>query len=354
MLNELREFETYVENPLSLTPRVMPYMLTEHFSEKAPYLNGLEDIMTIIARGYLFSKGHKVYDAENRINEELIENAIELLHRWTGFSDTKYRMRTDNPQLTKWMKKHSVTDSWLKQYWMYQFQEYKKKSKKSNKTEKLVKSSDSEDSKKAQDKLDELTNERWDELERKWNYSLNSSMDYSAVKITYKNVIANALEKGPLRNRYLVFKRNEKQVGKKFKKSESKPFAYLTDKSGRQGTSDIKIIKIIAAYLINEENHPVGQSEIWIKSSDLSRWYAQDDSKNGAGSWYPDNVNWKGQEVYTFKRFLRKYTKVIIKPEYLKEYDFQVIDPADAKKYQGTHWILEDLGHGLKGCWDIK
>ena len=107
MLNELREFETYVENPLSLTPRVMPYMLTEHFSEKAPYLNGLEDIMTIIARGYLFSKGHKVYDAENRINEELIEDAIELLHRWTGFSDTKYRMRTDNPQLTKWMKKHS-------------------------------------------------------------------------------------------------------------------------------------------------------------------------------------------------------------------------------------------------------
>lgn len=348
MLNELREFEAYVENPLSLTPRVMPHMLTEHFSEKTSYLNGLEDIMTIIARGYLFSKGHKVYDDENRINEELIEDAIELLHRWTGFSDTKYRMRTDNSRLTKWMKKHSVTDSWLKQYWMYQFQEYKNKSNKSNKSE------NSEESKKANEKIDRLTDERWKKLEEKWTYSLNSPMDYSAVKITYKNVIANALEKGPLRNRYLVFKRREEQIGKKFPKSERKPFSYLTDKSGRQGTSDVKIIKVIAAYLINKENHPVGQSEIWVKSSDLSRWYAQDDSKNGAGSWYPDNVTWNGEEVYTFKRFQRKYTKVIINPAYLKEYDFRVIDPADAKQYQGTHWILEDLGHGTKECWNIK
>ena len=41
MLNEFREFEAYVENPQSLTPRVMPHMLTEHFSEKHPYLNGI-------------------------------------------------------------------------------------------------------------------------------------------------------------------------------------------------------------------------------------------------------------------------------------------------------------------------
>ena len=93
MLNEFREFEAYVENPQSLTPRVMPYMLTEHFSEKHPYLNGLEEIMTVIARGYLFSEGHQVYDIENRINEKLIEETKELLHRWTGFSDTKYRKR---------------------------------------------------------------------------------------------------------------------------------------------------------------------------------------------------------------------------------------------------------------------
>ena len=336
MLNEFREFEAYVENPQSLTPRVMPHMLTEHFSEKYPYLNGLEEIMTVIARRYLFSEEHQVYGVENQLNEKLIEDTKELLHRWTGFSDTKYRKRTDNPQLEKWMKVHSVTDSWLKQYLAFQFQEYKKKSK------------------KTKEELDKMTDERWNKLEGKWNYSLNSPMDYEAVKITYNNVIANALEKGPLRNRYLVVKRCEEEVGKKFDTEKRKPFAYLTDKSGRQGTSDVKIIKIIAAYLINREIHPAGQSEIWIKSSDLSRWYAQDDSKNGAGAWYPDNVTWNKKEVYTFKRFQRKYTKVIINQEYLKEYDFRVVDSVEAKLYKGTHWILEDLGHGLKECWDIK
>lgn len=337
MLNEFKEFEAYVTKPESPTPRVQPLMLTDYFSEKN-YLIGIEEIMTIITRGYLFSKEHQIYSGDGQINENVIEDAIELLHRWTGFSDSKYRKRTENAHLDKWMKKHSVKEGWLKKYWMFHFLAVEGK-----KQSKLTKKA-----------LVEKGEERWRKLEEKWTYSLNSSMDYSAVKITYKNVIANALEKGSLRNRYFVIKRREDQIGKKFKKSESKPFSYLTDKSGRQGTSDTKIIKIVATYLMNKENHPDGQNEIWIKSSDLSRWYAQDDAKNGLKSWYPKNVTWKGKPVYTFKNLFRRYTKVVVDQEYIREYDYHIIDSKDAELYRDTHWILEDAGHGLNACWIIK
>ena len=338
MLNELKEFEAYVTKPESPNPRVQPKMLTDHFYEKDSYLMGIEEIMTVIARGYLFSKEHQIYSQEGQINENVIEDAIELLHRWTGFADTKYRARTENAQLEKWMKKHSVKDGWLKKYWIFQYQKFEE-GKKTKQSKKEIK---------------QKSEVCWQEIEKKWNKSFNSPMDYSAIKITYKNVIANALEKGPLRNRYLVMKRSEEQVGKKFKKSESKPFSYLTDKSCRQATSDTKIIKIIATYLMNKENHPGGQNEIWIKSSDLSRWYAQDDSKNGLESWYPKNVTWNGKHIYAFKNLFRRYTKVIIDQEYLREYDFHIIDSKDAKLYKDTYWILEDAGHGLEDCWIIK
>ena len=36
------------------------------------------------------------------------------------------------------------------------------------------------------------------------------------------------------------------------------------------------------------------------------------------------------------------------------EFDFKIIDIGDAEKYKETHWVLEDLGHKLKGCWGIK
>lgn len=349
MLNELKEFEAYVTNPTSSTPRVMPKMLTDHFSEKDEYLIGIEEIMTVIARRYLFSEAHQVYDQDGKLNKKVIEDAIELLHRWTGFSLTEDRKRTENPEnpdLEKWMKEHCVEAGWLKIYWTYHFQEFIK-----NKEEEKKLAEVTEEREK---KLAEITEKRWNKLEKKWNSRFNSPMDYAAVRITYKNVIANALEMGPLRNRYLVVKRSDEQDGKKFRKSDKKPFRYLTDKSSRKGTSDTKIIKVIATYLINKENHPANQNEIWIKSADLSRWYAQDDTNNGAESWYPKNVTWNGENVYFFKRLQKKYTKVIINQEYMKAYDFNIIEPKEEEKYQGKYWILEDCGHGLENCWNIK
>lgn len=324
MLNEFLEFKAYVMNPESATPRVQPYLLTQHFHDDN-YLIGIEEIMTVIARAFIYSEGQKIYGKSGEVNEKLIHDTIELLHRWTGFSDTEERKRTKNTRLDEWMKEHSVEDGWLKRYWLFQF--------------------DAKGGKKA---------ERWDELQKKWNKSLNSPMDYSSSKITYKNVIANALEKGPLRNRYLVVKKSEEQVGKKIKAKDNKRFKYLTDESHRQETSDMKIMKVIAAYLIHQEYHPEGQKEVWIKNSELSRWYALDDGKNGKEAWYPTDAFWNGKPIYTHHNLKGSYTKVVVDQDYLLKYDFHIIDIEDADQYKDTHWILEDLGHGLKNCWGIK
>ena len=332
MLNEFLEFEAYVTNPESESPRVQPFMLTEHFDEEN-YLNGIEEIMTVIARAYLYSDNRKIYDKSGRVNEKLIHDAIELLHRWTGFSDSDIRKQSKNSKLDKWMQENSFVDGWLKMYWMFQF------------GNKIVKKNP---------KLKEEKEKRWKQLEKKWNERFNSPMDYQAGRITYKNVIANALELGPLRNRYLVVKKGSEQLGQKVKANDDKRFKYLSDKSRRQTATDMKFMKVIATYLIHQEQHPIGQKEVWIKNSDLSRWDALDDSNNGSVTWYPEDVLWNGIPIYTRSSLRGSCIKVKVNPDYLQKFDFHIIEPENVEQYKNTHWVLEDLGHGLKDCWGIK
>ena len=86
MLNEFLEFQAYISTPKSRNPRLQPYLLTGFFDDEC-YLIGIEKIMTLIARAFIFSEGNLVYG--DVISNELIEDTIELLHRWTGFSDTE-------------------------------------------------------------------------------------------------------------------------------------------------------------------------------------------------------------------------------------------------------------------------
>ena len=45
MLNELKEFEAYVKTPKSLSPRVMPLMLTDDFIYNYPNDSKLKPIL---------------------------------------------------------------------------------------------------------------------------------------------------------------------------------------------------------------------------------------------------------------------------------------------------------------------
>ncbi|MEE1101305.1 MAG: hypothetical protein U0K86_07470 [Agathobacter sp.] len=326
MLNEFLEFESYVTNPTSLTPRVQPNLLTDHFSESANLI-GIEHIMTVIARAFLFSEG-RVTPGEV-ISQQVVDDTIELLQRWTGFSDIDNTKPTSNARVGKWMEQHSVTEGWLKKYWMFQFENGVNEQKKRLSKQEL-----------------------WETLEKKWNERLNSGLDYSANIFTYHNIIANALEIGPLQNHYFIVKKDKKQEGKPV--AANKRFKYLSDESRRQESSDMKIMKIVAAYLLRLKYHPKGQKEVWIRNGELANWYGLDDGKNGSETFYPKNVLWQGKPIYTRHILRGNYTKISIDQEYLKTFDFKIINIEDVDQYKETHWVLEDLGHKLVGCWDIR
>lgn len=322
MLNEYKEFESYVSNPTSKNPRIQPKLFTGLFDDEC-YLIGIEQIMTVIARNYIFS--NKDEKTKDFVDEQTRNEAIEILHRWTGFSDIEERSRTENVILDKWMKDNSVCDGWLKDYWMFQFDEVKAK-------------------KKSRLSKEEL----WDILEEKWNRRLNLPLDYMTDKATYNNIIANALELGPLKNRCLIVKKDNHQVKKK-----KDMFKYLFDASSRQVTSDMKIIKLIAVVLVKRINCQVGQKEVQINNSELANWFAMDDSNNGHNAWYQKDAYWNNKYIYTRRKLVRNTIKVSISEEYLQEWDYRIIDIEDVAKYKETHWVLEDNGHGLKECWNI-
>lgn len=326
MLNEYLEFESYVTNPESPTPRVQPFSFTNQFDEEGNLI-GIEHIMTVIARAYIFSNENVVLDEV--ISQQIVDDTKEVLHRWTGFADTKNIKRTQNERLDKWMKKYSFTEGWLKLYLTYQ-----------------VNSGENVEKKNAREK------NLWDKIEEEWSNKFDKGLDYLVSQISYNNIIANALEMGPLKNQYLVVRKDFTPRDKPVKQNQR--FKYLTDESSRQASSDMKIMKIIATYLLKLKYNPKDQKEVLIVNGELANWYGLDDRNNGAETFYPKGVSWKAKPIYTTRRLKGSHIKVIVDQEYLKEFNFQIIDVEDADKYMDTHWVLEDLGHGLKECWGIK
>lgn len=327
MLNEKIEFQAYVTNPTSSSPRLQPKLLTDHF-KAGGYLVGIEQIMTIIAREFIFTEGQ--FDIEDGISPDLINDTIEILHRWTGFVDNENVKRTNSTRVRNWLNKYPNADGWLREYWEFQYKEVNKKKK--------------------------VDTELWDALQKKWNLRLSLDLDYRATTFTYKNVIANALEEGPLKRRYLAVKKLEYVENRGYQPpgNSEKRFSYLFDYiKGRNDGTYMKIMKIVTAYLIKKESHPVGQNEVWIRNGELAGWYGLDDGKNGKGTFYPSSSLWRGKDIYTKYSLRGSFTKISVDSEYLQEFDYRLIELDEADIYKATHWILDDLGHVLENCWDI-
>lgn len=328
MLNEKLEFIAYVTNPTSLTPRVQPKLLTDYYKQGS-YLIGIEQIMTVIAREFIFTECQ--FEPSNEIEQELIKDTVEILHRWTGFADTDNVKKTNSTRVKNWLEKYPEADGWLNEFWGFQYKVVNKKK--------------------------DVDGELWNKLEKKWNPRLSGTMDYLATTFTYNNVIANALEAGPLRHRYLAVKKLEYVNNRGYEppKDAEKRFSYLFDYiKGRQEDSYMKIMKMVTVYLLKRESHPEGQNEVWVRNGELAGWYGLDDGKNGKGTFYPPCALWRDNPIYTRYGLRGSFTKLSIDSEYLKEFDYRLIEIDEVDTYKDTHWILDDLGSGLKNCWDLK
>lgn len=85
MLNERAEFEAYITNPESSSPRIQPKLLTGNFSTDCG-LYGIEQILVVLARGYIFDtyREDEIY-SDGFVRPELLSDAKLFLQRWLGF-----------------------------------------------------------------------------------------------------------------------------------------------------------------------------------------------------------------------------------------------------------------------------
>ena len=325
MINEILEFKSYITYPSSDTPRLQPKMLTDDFGSTGN-LYGLEHILTIIARGFIFGD---LYDADKVSDDGMISNNLiatvgNILFSWLGFECAQDYVG-DADAINKWNDKYPQAEGWLKNY-------YEKHCTKKD----AVK--------------------RWVKIEEERSKYLMGE-DYRLSVVSINNIIANALELGPLKEQCMIIKKDSVSV-KSAKLKDRFQYLFCLDENKKAANPQEKTVerflKNIAAYLYLKENHPVGQKFVLLDRIQLLCWYGFDDNKNEADSWY-------------FKRFLFdkcdskvtimtamsgdrgwNFIKLMIDNDFIAKYDIRLIDAAaidsiDKDKY----FIIKDNGHGV-------
>ena len=325
MLNEILEFKSYITAPTSDTPRLQPKMLTDDFGSTGN-LYGLEHVLTIIARGFIFGDFYdtdKVSD-DGMISNNLIVTVDNILFSWLGFECAKDYVG-DADAINKWNKKYPQADGWLKNY-------YEKHCTKKDKAK------------------------RWAKIEEERSKYLMGE-DYRLSVVSINNIIANALELGPLKEQCMIIKKDSVSV-KSVKLKDRFKYLFCLDESKKaanpQERTVERFLKNIAAYLYLKENHPVGQKFVLLDRIQLLCWYGLDDNKNEADSWY-------------FKRFLFdkcdskvpimtamsgdrgwNFIKLMIDNDFIAKYDIKLIDADEIESVdKEKYWIIKDNGHGV-------
>lgn len=325
MINELKEFESYITTPTSDTPRLQPKMLTDDFGSTGN-LYGLEHILTTIARGFIFGgfKDVNRTSDDGIISDDFIVTVANILFSWLGFECAK-DYAGDVDAIKKWNKKYPQADGWLKKYYM-----------------------------KHCTKKD--ASKRWAKIEEERSKYLLGE-DYRLSVVSINNIIANALELGPLKEQCMVIKKDSVSV-KSTKLKDRFRYLFCLDESKQASNPQEKTVerflKNIAAYLYLKENHPVGQKFVLLDRIQLLCWYGLDDNKNEADSWYfkrflfdkcdskvPIMTAMSGDRGWNFIKFM-------IDNDFIAKYDIKLInadeiESVDKEKY----WIIKDNGHGV-------
>ena len=325
MINEIREFESYITIPDSDTPRILPKMLTDDFGS-AGNLYGLEHILTTIARGFIFGD---FYDADKMSDDGMISDKLifiveKILFNWLGFKCVQDYVG-DADAINKWNKKYPQADGWLKNY-------YEKHCTKKDKAK------------------------RWAKIEEERSKYLKGD-DYRLSVVSINNIIANALECGPLKEQCMVIKKDSAII-KSSKLKDRFKYLFCLDESKKaanpQERTVERFLKNIAAYLYLKDNHQDGQKFVLLDRIQLLCWYGLDDNKNEADSWY-------------FKRFLFdkcdskvpimtamsgdrgwNFIKLMIDNDFIAKYDIKLIDADEIESVdKEKYWIIKDNGHGV-------
>ena len=325
MINELKEFNSYITIPTSETPRLQPKMLTDNFGNTG-VLYGLEHFLTIITRGFIFGNFIDVDKTsdDGMISDNLIATVGNILFSWLGFECAKdYVGNAD--AINKWNKKYPQADGWLKKYYM-----------------------------KHCTKKDAV--KRWVKIEEERSKYLMGE-DYRLSVVSINNIIANALELGPLKEQCMIIKKDSVSV-KSVKFKDRFQYLFCLDENKKAANPQEKTVerflKNIAAYLYLKDNHPKGQKFVLLDRIQLLCWYGLDDNKNEADSWYFKRFLFdKGDSKLPIMTAMSgdrgwNFIKLIIDNDFIAKYDIKLIDADEIESVdKEKYWIIKDNGHGV-------
>lgn len=363
MLNERLELEAYVSNPKSENPRLQPKVLTNKFDIKmGKYsLRGITRVLTIVTQEILFPEG--MDSADSDLLQIRMQTVPVILNHWCGFlPEGDFQEVKDEAIKTaveKWFTKYPESDGWLYEYWKHQYITYqmavaeRKKKRQNSKSDSATMDISADDISKKGEVL-------WKGLVNQWKDQFNSTNNYMAESVNFNNIIADALAAGPLKEQYLVF-RKDLYDSKKTKfnikkiqdlKTQMNMFGYLYKCEGNASTK-LKFLKNVAAFLLWKQEHPDSQNEVLLQKERLLGWYGLDDCTGTVKTWFLEKFTWLDHPVMTRIAY-PDFAKFGFDPEYLKYFDFQLIKPEDEEKYAEDYWILKDSGHGQKTPFIIK
>lgn len=346
MINEIKEFESYVMSPESESPRIQPKMFTNDFDSQGS-LYDLDHILTMIARGFLFGdffdKDKNIFSDKGMISETALNSTKRILFDWLGFvcRENDTNDTAESEEVGKWRKKYPEAQGWLKKY-------YWKQNSKAN---------DAKADKKK--KTEEQWEKCWKEIEDKWTASLqDGELDYRFKVMSMNDIIANALEQGELKEWYLIIKKDPdgEKTTKGTKKFKNR-FQYLyelDEKAGKiQEKSVVRLLKNIAAYLYLRKNHPENQEYVLLDRIQLLCWYGLDDNKNSTQNWYLTQFLVRnGEEKQPIMTKLSSemgwnFIKLKINQDFLEANDIKLVTAEEEKAIdQDQYWVIKDNGHG--------
>ena len=305
MLNEIKEYE---ELTGAISSGVACRLNVEVFKRK-DRMSGLGRAMTIIARYELEKREY--FTAPKEKQKVIVEEVVQCLKEWIGFAES------DN-ELTAY-------NSWLKRYY----------------TEIILPLSEDAKAIKPWEKI---------EKEKKKQYAgklmdpTRDVSDYSNKKISYEQVIADAVYYGPLKRYYMVF---HPEVLQSLTKN-GKAMDYKKKKNREQLEN---LLRLVAAYLIKKSY--TSNEENIVGFADVANW-AQCYAVFKQASGYFKEIRYEKELVLETKTIAGNETKIILNKGFLEDFGFKVVEEHCFSAPENGYTFIADMGAGQPLAYEAR
>ena len=310
MLNEIREYTEYTS---AIEDMPVLRLMPELFMEKNK-LRGLVRAMTVVARAELERVGY--FEAPLEQQRELIEGVIAKLRQWCGFGeDVQNNLEQDE-----------AADAWLKCYY-----------------------------EKAIEPLGRPGTLSWAEVvkkkEKQFETTIVGAVNKSSetdtmLAISYEKVVANAVHIGPLKRYYLVCREGAEEA---LESNGNKLRVYGKKRKQKDCEKADNVLRLVAAYLLKQRL--TGTEANQVNMTDLGYW-AQ--NKKVCDSEYFRSVNkgkeygiqYKKKRIYSSETIKKNITKIVVNPQYLADFDFQLVEEEEFAGVASGYTFFSDFGAG--------